>query len=678
MPRRSPHVVFIRESTTPAPQLSKSMSNHPSPPPPIPTNPGGKSSLSGMSEQDRYQLLVAAVSDYAIYMLDLNGYVSSWNAGAQRFKGYKPHEIIGQHFSRFYTEEDRAAGVPQRALRTAIEEGKFEAEGWRVRKDGTRFWASIVIDPIRNHSGELIGFAKITRDMTEKKAAQEALRASEERFRLLVQGVTDYAIYMLSPTGLVSNWNIGAERIKGYAQHEVIGTHFSRFYTEEDRHKEIPLFALETASSTGRFEAEGWRVRKDGTRFWAHVVIDAIRDEQGKLLGFAKVTRDITERKQTAEALERANAALFQAQKMEAIGKLTGGIAHDFNNLLAVLSSSIDMFATRQLKPEEAHLLETMQRTVERGATLTRQLLAFARQQPLKVEVLDINSLIGGFEAMLRRAGNSSIRFEFALAPRLKPVSLDAARFEAALLNLVVNARDAMPDGGVLTVSTANVELGERELGNLGAGAYVRVGVKDTGSGMTPEVLSRAFEPFFTTKEIGRGTGLGLSQVYGFITQSGGNVLLQSEPGAGTAVDIYLPVCTSAGDAAQRRDAADADIETVLIVEDEPDLIDVAAALFRSMGYEVLTAGNAKDALTILERKPDTDVLFTDVMMPGGMNGIELARIARKRCPDLKIMLASGYALPALKTTHGNIEEFAFINKPYRLSDLAKKLRSFG
>ena len=632
--------------------------------------------LTSLAEETRFQLLVSGVSDYAIYMLDLNGYVCSWNAGAQRFKGYQAHEIIGKHFSIFYTPEDQAAGVPARALRTVLEEGRFEAEGWRMRKDGARFWASVVIDPIRDNSGRLIGFAKVTRDMTERKAAQEALRESEERFRLLVQGVTDYAIYMLSPDGLITNWNAGAERIKGYTHDEVVNTHFSRFYTEEDQQKGMPQKGLATAVQTGRFEAEGWRVRRDGTRFWAHVVIDAIHNDGGKLVGFAKVTRDITEKKQAAEALERANAALFQAQKMEAVGQLTGGIAHDFNNLLGVLSSSMDVLSMRLREPEDIRMLENMQRTVKRGAALTQQLLSFARQQPLQVDTHDINSLIGGFESVLRRAGNSSIQFEINLAPGLKPVSLDAARFEAALLNLVVNARDAMPDGGTLTVATENADLGEHQVGRLAAGSYVRVTVSDSGVGMSPEVLMRAFEPFFTTKEIGKGTGLGLSQVYGFITQSGGDIKLQSEAGKGTTVSIYLPANASGSASAQR--AADTGTETVLIVEDEPDLMEVAAALFRSMGYEVLTAGNGIDALEVIDRNRNLDVLFTDVMMPKGMNGIELARAARKLCPELRIILASGYALPALKAQHGSIEEFAFMSKPYRLADLAKKLRALN
>jgi CheY-like chemotaxis protein len=320
-------------------------------------------------------------------------------------------------------------------------------------------------------------------------------------------------------------------------------------------------------------------------------------------------------------------------------------------------------------------MLESMQRAVDRGALLTQQLLSFARQQPLKVEKNNLNSLIGGFESVLRRAGNSSILFEIHLQPKLRMALIDAARFEAALLNLVVNARDAMPQGGRLAISTENVDLTESEPGRLAPGPYIRVAVMDTGSGMTPEVMARAFEPFFTTKEVGRGTGLGLSQVYGFIAQSGGDIRLESEVGKGTTVSIYLPAMQE-GDGSDTAIATETQTETVLIVEDESDLLEVAAELFRSIGYDVLTAGQGSDAIDILKRRSDIDILFTDVMMPNGMTGIDLARKARQMYPGIKIILASGYPLPALKAHHGNLDDFVFMTKPYRLSELAKKLRA--
>jgi PAS domain S-box-containing protein len=630
--------------------------------------------LRDLAESERIRLLVEGVTDYAIYMLDPDGYVSSWNLGAQRFKGYLPQQIIGQHFSVFYTDEDRTSGLPARALTIARETGRFESEGWRVRRDGTRFWTSVVIDAIRNDQGVLIGYGKITRDITDRKAAQDALRKSEDQFRRLVQGVTDYAIYMLSPEGVVTNWNQGAERIKGYSSTEAIGMHFSCFYTESDREDGVPARSLALAAREGRYEQEGWRVRKDGTRFWAHVVVDAVH-EQGELVGFAKVTRDVTERKLAAEALERANTALFQAQKMEAIGQLTGGIAHDFNNLLSVVSNSLEVLATRLHEHADVRILDAMRRAVDRGATLTQQLLSFARQQPLKVDTHDLNTVIRGFESVLQRAGNSSVRFNLNLAPQLRLVQVDAARFEAALLNLVVNSRDAMPEGGELIISTVDVDLAEHAVGRLPAGPYVKVSVRDTGSGMPPDVAARAFEPFFTTKAVGKGTGLGLSQVYGFFVQSGGDIALDTSPDHGTTVTAYLPAI--AGDAPADADASpDTTVETVLLVDDEPDVMDAAAELLRSIGYAVITASNGPDALELLRRRNDIDILFTDVVMPQGMSGIELARLSLGIAPGVKVVLASGYPLPALKTDFDDLDQFAFINKPYRLADLARKLRA--
>ena len=623
----------------------------------------------------RYELLVESISDYAIYMLDTEGRVSSWNTGAQRFKGYQAQEVLGEHFSKFYTPEDREGGLPARALATALREGRYESEGWRVRKDGSRFWASVVIDPVYTPRGEHVGFAKITRDITERKEAQEALRLSEQRFRLLVQGVTDYALYMLSPEGLISNWNLGAERIKGFSQDEVLNTHFRRFFTPEDQRAGVPERALATAAREGRYESEGWRVRKDGTRFWAHAVLDAIYDEQGTLIGFAKITRDNTERRKTAESLEQVRAALFQAQKMEAIGQLTGGVAHDFNNLLAVVSSGIDILNTMQLSGPGARVLDGMRRAVDRGALLTQQLLSFARQQPLAPAVHQLNTLIAGFEAVLRRAAGPQVRFELNLGPQLALVSVDEARFEAALLNLVVNARDAMPEGGSLTVETRNVSLAENEVGTLPAAAYVKVTVRDTGTGMSQATRLRAFEPFFTTKEPGKGTGLGLSQVYGFIVQSGGDVAIDTEVGFGTSIRLYLPALPEGAEVQPPSNDKPRE-ERALVVEDDQLVLEAASELFQAMGYTVLSARDGAEALRLLQREPDIDVLFSDVMMPNGMSGLELAHAVRERYPAVKIILASGDPLPALKSEQQDLSEFAFVSKPYRLADVARHLRT--
>ncbi len=633
-------------------------------------------------ETDRYKLLISSIQDYAIYMLNPEGIISSWNAGAQRFKGYTEEEIIGCHFSCFYTPEDQAAGVPAKALRTALATGTYEAEGWRVRKDGTRFWANVVVDPLRNNAGKLIGFAKITKDITERKKAQEALRESEQRFSILVQGVTDYAIYMLSPEGIVTNWNAGAMRIKGYKESEVIGTHFSRFLTAEDQARGLPAQALATAAREGRFEQEGWRVRKDGSKFWAHVIVDAIRNDLGDLVGFAKITRDITEKKEASIQLESANAALAQSQKMEALGGLTGGVAHDFNNLLSVISIGLDVLAMQKTYLKEKPLLDSMQRAVSRGAKLTQQLLSFARQQPLKADIHNINLLIGDFELLLKQAGNSKMECDIQLEPHLKNVKMDVASFETSLLNLLVNAGDAMPDGGRVCIATQNVVLNENEVSHLPAGEYVLLSVEDNGVGMPQEVVDKAFEPFFTTKEVGKGTGLGLSQVHGFINQSGGEVTIESVLGQGTTVKIYLP--SIAGELHSEPDSESSSnrITTmkqrkkkVLIVEDEPDVMFTATELFRAMGYDVLTASNGAEAINQISKPGHKiDVLFSDVVMPNGISGITLGRTISKYLPEIKIILCSGYPLPALKEEHGDLEGFTFLNKPYRLEDLGRSL----
>jgi PAS domain S-box-containing protein len=630
-------------------------------------------SAVGVIEAERFRHFIVSVTDYAIYMLSPEGIVATWNAGAERFKGYTAEEIIGRHFSAFYTAEDQARGRPQLALDTARDTGRFVDEGWRVRKDGTHFWASVVLDPIRDDDGVLLGFTKITRDITEQKAAQEELHASEERFRLLVQGVTDYAIYMLSTEGLVTNWNEGARRIKGYQAEEVVGRSFSMFYTPEDIALEAPKAALAAALREGRFEKEGWRVRKDGTRFWAHVVIDPIHDSNGKPLGFAKVTRDITERRLAAENLERAREVLFQSQKLEAIGKLTGGIAHDFNNLLNVVMNGLDLLRMTNDKAMQAKTLDTMERAAQRGASLTQQLLAFARQQPLQQEVHDLGRIVRAFEAVLRRAVPSGMQLRLQLADAPLQAMIDPTQFEAALLNLVVNARDAMSEHGTAVVEASMVTLAEAEVNQLPPGRYVRVAVTDSGAGMTPETLARAVEPFFTTKEVGKGTGLGLSQVYGLSQQCKGGLKIDSRVDEGTTVALFFPVIEAALDSSSGNH--DTKAEKALLVDDQADVLETAIGLFSHLGYEVLSANNGEQALATLRDNPDISILFSDVVMPG-MSGVELAKIARREFPGMKVVLASGYVKSTLQDNNPDVSAFDLIAKPYRLSDLIKTLSS--
>ncbi|MGG7579282.1 PAS domain S-box protein [Rhizobium sp. Nf11,1] len=602
---------------------------------------------TSLDEEGRFRLLVDAITDYAIYMLSPEGIVTSWNTGAQRFKGYKPSEILGEHFSRFYVDEDRAAGIPERALITAVEEGRYEGEGWRRRKDGSRFWAHVVIDPIRHPTGELVGFAKITRDLTERRAAEHAIRQSEEQFRRLIQGVSDYAIYMLDPEGNVSSWNFGAERIKGYRPDEIIGRHFSTFYTPEDRAAGLPEKALRVARAEGRFEREGWRVRKDGSRFWASVVVDAIRDEDGEVLGFAKITRDITEKMETQRALEQAREELFQSQKMEAIGQLTGGIAHDFNNLLMAVLGSLELLKKRM--PQDrllTSLVDNAMQGAQRGAALTQRMLAFSRRQELHMEPIDVSGLVRGMMEILSRSLGPLTTIETSFPVRLPTILTDPNQLEMAILNLVVNARDAMPSGGriMLRASEETITAGK---GPLPAGRYIRIAVIDEGEGMDAKTLEQAVTPFFTTKGVGKGTGLGLSMVQGLASQSGGRLILKSTLGEGTTAELWFPIviaeqtAEASADMPQKPDNAPQGLRIVAVDDDGLVLMNTTLML-EDLGHTVFEAMAGPEALDILRKEP-VDLVICDHAMPR-MTGAQLAQAIRNEWPEMPIILATGYA----------------------------------
>ena len=623
--------------------------------------------MNDVLTDDPFKLLVQSIVDYAIYLLDTKGNVTSWNAGAESIKGFQADEILGQHFSKFYTEEDRAAGVPAQVLKTARDEGKFEGEGWRVRKDGTRFWASVVIDRINDGNGELIGFAKITRDMTDKREAQQALLEAERRFRILIQGVTDYAIYMLDPEGRVTNWNAGAERIKGYSPDEIVGEHFSRFYTPEDLDAGVPKRALDTARETGRYEAEGWRVRQDGSRFWASVVIDAIKGDDGELIGFAKITRDQTEKRETQLRLEESREQLFRSQKMEALGQLTGGLAHDFNNLLTAILGAADLAARNVADPEKLkRMLDGIRNSAQRGAGLTKQLLAFARAQQLEITQIDLKEFMGDVTTLVRPSLRSDIELVTEISDQLWPVDADEGALELAILNLAFNARDAMKDGGKLRIGARNVVLNGQPDGLKGE--HVAFKVADTGSGMAPETMERVFEPFFTTKSFGEGTGLGLSQVFGFTKQIGGAVTVESALGKGSTFTLYLPASRGATAAESKANGVQA-LGRVLIVEDDTVVAELAAGMLDELGFETVVAHSAKEALDRLTAGEKPKLIFSDIVMPGGISGIELARKVRDRFPELPILLTTGYS-EQVAGSHG----FPVLQKPYEMDSLAAAL----
>jgi PAS domain S-box-containing protein len=518
---------------------------------------------------------------------------------------------------------------------------------------------------------------RVSERTQQLEASYAELTVSERRFRLLVEAVTDYAIFMVGPDGTVVKWNPGAERIKGYSANEIIGRHIACFYTEEDRRSGLPDRVIATAAATGKYEGEGWRVRKDGTQFWASVVLHAIHDERGDLVGFAKVTRDMTEKRAAEEQLR-------QSQKMEAIGQLTGGVAHDFNNLLTVISGNMEALQRRLSERNDSQLLRMANSALlasSRAATLTHQLLAFSRRQPLQPKSVSVNALITGMSELIRRILPESISIETVLAGGVWSTFVDANQLENCLLNLAVNARDAMPDGGRLTIEAANVWLDDDYAANeaVPAGQYVGIFVSDSGVGMGSDVVAKAFEPFFTTKDVGQGTGLGLSQVYGFVKQSGGHVKIYSEVGAGSTVKIYLPRLVTPDLVMQVQAAAVAvpkgSGEVILVVEDEPHVRAFAIESLKEAGYRVLHAQDGAQALRVLDAHRDVVLLLTDVGLPNGMNGRQLADEVRRRRADLKVLFTSGYARNAI-VHHGRLDPgVEFITKPFTYAALATKVR---
>jgi PAS domain S-box-containing protein len=534
----------------------------------------------------------------------------------------------------------------------------------------------------------VFGLRAIRNQFREQVRTHSLAQAANQRFQLLVQGVTDYAIFLVDPQGNITNWNSGAVRIKGYTEDEVIGRHISQFYTPEDRAKEVPTRALATAASEGRYEAEGWRVRKDGTRFWASVVIDRISDPKGEVVGFAKITRDITDRREGQQRLEAAREQLYQSQKMDAVGQLTGGVAHDFNNLLTIIIGNLDG-AKRALEAGHAASQERLVRAIDqaltgaqRAARLTAHLLAFSRRQPLEAKVFDVNKLLRHLSTFLKPSLGEQLQLEVVGAGGVWQVEADETQLETAILNLALNARDAMPEGGKLTIEASNTFLDEiycSRNAEVRPGQYVEISVTDNGAGMTGDVASRAFEPFFTTKETGQGTGLGLSQVYGFVKQIDGHVKIYSEPGHGTTVKIYLPRVKGAT-AAEAPDLQDAKMpagpggESILVVEDDDDVRAFIAETLRELNYIVFRATDAPSALKILATER-VDLLLTDVVLPG-RNGRDLADEAATKRPGLNVLFMTGYSRNAI-VHNGRLDQGVnMIQKPFTQAALAAKIRN--
>jgi PAS domain S-box-containing protein len=570
--------------------------------------------------QETFRLLVEEAKDYAIFMLDPGGHIASWNKGAQLIKGYRPEEILGKHFSIFYPAEALARGWPEHELRVARQEGRFEDEGWRVRKDGSLFWANIVITTLYGPTGEIKGFSKITRDLTERRRQEELLRTSEERFRLLVEGVKDYAIFMLDPEGHIASWNQGAELIKGYRPEEILGKHFSIFYPADALARGWPEHELRVAREQGRFEHEGWRLRKDGSMFWANVVLTPLYDERHRLLGFAKVTRDLSDRKRI-EALEEADIRRNEFLAM---------LSHELRNPLAPIRNALGVMRMSGVSESTLEWAKTVvDRQVSHLTRLVDDLLDVSRIASGKItlqrEPLDVAQVVSGaVESSQPLIDSHRHTLEIRLSDEPLRIEGDLTRLSQVLMNLLNNAAQYTPEGGGIRLTV------ERD----GEEAVIRI--RDTGIGIPADLLPKVFELFMQgDRSLDRaqgGLGIGLTLVYRLVTLHGGSVEAASEgSGLGSEFIIRLPLLEVPAPApprpAQRQERRAESSRRVLVVDDNRDAAETLELLLQLWGHEVQSAYDGGEALSrFQEFQPD--VVLLDIGLPG-MNGYEVARQIR-------------------------------------------------
>jgi PAS domain S-box-containing protein len=613
-----------------------------------------------------------------VILIDARGAVLMFNRACERLFGYRADEVIGQNVkmlmpSPFHEEHDRYL---ENYRRTG--ERKIIGIGREVvgrRKDGSVFPMDLSVGET-TQDGESI-FVGTIHDLTERKRAEQAVREVAARLRAVVDTAVD-GVILIDARGIILMFNPACERLFGYGATEVIGENVkmlmpSPFHEEHD-------YYLENYRRTGerKIIGIGREVvgrRKDGSVFPMDLSVGEA-EQDGEPI-FVGMIHDLTERKRTEEQL-------VQAQKMEAVGQLSGGIAHDFNNLLTVMIGNAELLSdSLKARPDLKRQADLVIAAGERGAELTQRLLAFSRRQTLLPVEVDCNQLVDSIRRMLRRTLREDIDIRTAIEPALWHSFADSTQLEAAILNLAINAQDAMPHGGCLTIATANVPLDESYQSyhpEVPPGHYVMIAVTDDGDGMPPEVRERAFEPFFTTKEVGKGTGLGLSMVYGFVKQSNGHVTLYSEPGLGTTVRLYLPAQSTAsmpltGTVPVAHSEPPRGRETVLVAEDDPFVRSHAVTCLESLGYQVIAAVDGNDALARLNQGIEPDILFTDIVMPGGINGLELAERAKQLRPGLKVLITSGYALETLAARGRLHADVAVLHKPYRKAELAQRLR---
>ena len=638
------------------------------------------------SDSDRrLGLIFDSIRDHAIVLFAPDGRIEGCNEGATGVLGWPSAEFVGRHISQFYLEEDVARGTVDRMLEVASETGRFERDFWHRRQDGSRFWANVTISRLADKAGRITGFVKVTRDMTERRHAEDILHASEERLkeserrtRLMMDNSVD-GIITIDEHGIVENFSGAASRIFGYEPEDVIGRNVNVLMPEPDRSQHDGYLKRYLATGEKRIIGLGREVqglKSDGTVFPMDLAVSEVSVGTGQRR-FVGTVRDLTQRRETERQLR-------QAQKMEAVGQLTGGLAHDFNNLLSVTLGCAEMLQERLADdPRGNKLCATILQAGHRGAELTNRLLAFSRRQTLEPADVDLCELVAGMRDLLARTLGEDIEISSTLPDGLPRVVADPAQVENAVLNLAINARDAMPKGGQLMISVERARLDEdyvRHYPDATVGDYVMLAVSDTGNGMTKEVLDRAFDPFFTTKPLGKGTGLGLSMIYGFAKQSGGHAKIYSEVGIGTTVRLYLPQATGATVHAPApvhdERVLPAGSETILVVEDDTLVRDYVSDQLLAMGYTVIAVGDGRSAFSEIDSGRPLDVLFTDVVMPGGMNGRELAEEALIRRPELKVLFTTGYTEDVM-VLQGKLAAGAqLLNKPYGRAQLARKLRS--
>jgi PAS domain S-box-containing protein len=532
---------------------------------------------------------------------------------------------------------------------------------------------SAAITTRRNSEAQLIDSWRLLKRQLESKGSE--LRIAKRHFEIMTEGVVEYAIFVLDTAGHVASWNSSAQKIMGYTTEEVVGKHFGIFFRPDERRIGEPNRALEGAIQRGKHEIEGWRVRKNGSPFFVTGLISSIHDDEGNLLGFGNVLRDATERRDAQEKLVEAREQLAMAQKMEAIGKLTGGIAHDFNNLLMIIGGNAQTFQ-RLLDPKLPRAIEAIQTAAKRGESLTRQLLTFSRRQHLSPAVVDLNAAIKNMRTMIESSLRGNIVYKEELDENVSAVKVDLAELELAIVNISVNARDAMPSGGTFTLSVHNVS-GEDEISNKQLEERrVAIFCSDTGMGIPPNLLSKIFDPFFTTKEVGKGSGLGLSQVYGFAHQAGGTVKAQSKVGLGTTILVYLP--RAEGQIANKEPPAKTSDQpqrpNVLVVDDSAEVAEVTSSLFEQLGYATVYRDSAEEALSLLADGTKIDLVFSDIVMPGAIDGVGLAREIRSRYPMLPVVLTTGYSDAARAAP----PDLRILRKPFDTDSLRDFVQNIG